>query len=124
MFTKNQPITLFINRNNKGSVQVHDLIIYSCGKKQMVLVNEAGEKFTGANWRPQEEQSSFHRVTPRKTVEEADAYATSLAQHIVASEKARMENCISHYGYPEEHGYTRTVRKNIADLHEPRVTRA
>jgi hypothetical protein len=122
MFTKGQAVHFLQNWDSKGTVRVIDLVVHSCGKKQMILVDEAGVKFQGRNFHPTEQQGiSRGRVVARLAKADAIAAALALGAEIVAQERARMERQIASYGYPEEHGYTKAMRQNLAALHEPRA---
>ena len=121
MFSKGQQVTYFVNYDRKGTVQIRDLVVYSCGKKQMVLCDENGVKFQGASFLPTVAQYSMCEVHPSMTEEAATAYALELGAKIVASELASMEAAIISYGYAEDAGYNKSMRRKIAELHEPRV---
>jgi hypothetical protein len=121
MFTKGQAVHFLQNWDSKGTVRVIDLVVHSCGKKQMVLVDEAGQKFQGRNFYPTEQQFACGRVVARLAKADAIAAALALGAEIVAQERARMERQIASYGYPEEHGYTKAMRQSLAALHEPRA---
>lgn len=68
-----------------GPFRISTATVYSCGKKQMVLVNEAGEKFMGRLFRPQEAQTVQHdgsvtsAVFAGLTDEQAEAKALEVA---------------------------------------------
>jgi hypothetical protein len=121
MFVKGQLVTFLQNWDNKGTVRICDLVVYSCGKKQMILVDCHGEKFEGRHFYPTESQYGSGVVVPRLSREDAEIAALNLGETIVTMERTRMENCIAHYGYPESHGYTKAVRQGIAELHEARA---
>lgn len=116
MFTKGQKVTYISNWDNKGTVKITNLVVASCGKKQMILVDEAGVKFQGANFRPQSEQYSHGVVFPRLTTEEAEASALEIAAKIIAYEEAHFARCLA--GNHGE-GYNNAIRKSIAKLHQP-----
>lgn len=120
MFSKNEAVTLFQNWDRKGTVKVTNLYVYSCGKKQMILVDDQGVKFGGRNFLPTVEQHDMDEVHPVMTDEAAEAHALEMGARIAASVKARKEAAIAHYGKPETDGYTKAVRRDIAELHEPR----
>jgi hypothetical protein len=121
-FTKGQPVTVFQQYDGKGTVSVTDLFVYSCGKKQMVLVDAAGAKFEGRLFRPQEEQWGRHNyVKPRMDRQDATAFALELGAAYAADERTRLERCIAPEGGPKSNGYTMAIRKELAALHEPRA---
>lgn len=123
MFTKGQLVTLLQNWDRQGTVRVVDLIVHSCGKKRMILVDDAGAQFEGRFFSPAKEQPGCGYVVSRLSKADADAAALGFGAVIVKDERARMEHAIAHYGYPETDGYTKSVRKSLAELHEPRVYR-
>lgn len=123
-FTKGQAVTFLQNWDSKGTVRIVDLTVYSCGKKQMVLVDGSGTKFEGRHFYPSETQHSYSRVVARLTKDDAVAAALALGAEVVAGERGRMEKMIAHYDYGEQAGYTKAVRRDIAALHEPRAVEA
>jgi hypothetical protein len=123
-FTKGQPVTFLQNWDSKGTVRIVELTVYSCGKKQMVLVDGSGTKFEGRHFYPSETQHSYSRVVARLTKDDAVAAALALGAEVVAGERGRMEKMIAHYDYGEQAGYTKAVRRDIAALHEPRAVEA
>lgn len=120
-FKKGDLVTYLQNWDHQGTVRVLDLVVHSCGAKQMILVDEQGQKYQGRNFHPTGEQWGSGRVWPRLSPEAAEAAALALGADIVERERARMEQRIAVYDYPEDHGYTRAMRECIARLHEPRV---
>lgn len=123
-FAKGQPVTFLSNWDRKGTVRIVNLTVHSCGKKQMVLVDDTGVKFEGRFFKPMTDQGVLDGVVwPRLSDAEAEAAALALGQVIIEYELAHAERCIARYGYPEAHGYTKAMRKGIAELHEPRIYR-
>ena len=117
-FTKGQPVTFLQNWDDKGTVRIVDLTVYSCGKKQMVLVDGSGTKFEGRHFYPGETQHSYSRVVARLTKDDAVAAALALGAEIVAAERDRKEQLIACYDFGEQAGYTKAMRLDIAALHE------
>lgn len=122
-FVKGQPVTYLQNWDHQGTVRIYDLIVHSCGKKQMILVDGAGVKFQGRNFLPGEFQHSG-RVVTRLSDADAEVAALQLGAEIVNDERARMERALAHWAKPETDGYTIAMRQSIAKLHEPRALRA
>ncbi len=102
MFTKDQLVTV-INLWSRGDIDsklstkvsftVQELIVHSCGKKQMILRDEAGTIFKGRNYLPQTEQhTKFHQVLPRMDRDEALALANQLTLEYCATEAANYTN--------------------------------
>lgn len=123
MFTKGQQVTFLCNWDSKGTVAIVDLIVHSCGKKQMILVDDQGIKYQGRLFFPTEDQLNFSRVVSRLSPEAAEALALEIGAQVATHEAAEKLRKIAHYGYGEEHAYTRSMRKSIADIHEPRTLR-
>jgi hypothetical protein len=123
-FTKGQPVTFLQNWDDKGTVRIVGLTVYSCGKKQMVLVDDVGAKFEGRRFYPGETQHSYSRVVARLTKDDAVAAALALGAEIVAAERDRKEQLIARYDFGEQAGYTKAMRRDIAALHEPRAVEA
>lgn len=132
IFRKGQPVTLFSDWDRKGSVRVANLTVHSCGKKQMILVDESGAKFEGSNFLPsvgqypsqrisETERFHFAEVHPRMSDEDAESYALHLGAKFVEKHRADMEELIK--GSSGDTGYIQAMRKKIAELHEPRVIR-
>lgn len=140
-FRKGQLVTLFMNWDNLGAVRVADLRVHSCGKKQMILVDESGEKFEHRNWYPTVKQlpadiettlpshvSGYeHEVHPRMTTEEADAFALVLGEQYRQYGITSKERTLAHHeaaGYAGS-GYRESMRASINKLHasKPSVVR-
>ena len=136
-FTKGQPVTLFQNWDSKGTIRVVDLIVHSCGVKQMVLVDATGAKFEGRNFHASVSQSFggwyrgevINQVQPRMTVAEAEAFALDLGALHNRLERLHIADRIQdaltgiYKDAPTTPGYVRGMEKHEADLHEPRVFR-
>jgi len=126
-FTKGDKATLLGSLDNKGTVFHRDVIVHSCGRKQMVLTDattgeELGRHFapvvgtlavvTSFNW-----QATFHRMTEQ----EATEAALRLGAMIVAYEAGRLNQCIERS--PGDARYVAAIRRDLAELHEPRALR-
>jgi hypothetical protein len=124
-FRKGQLVTFLQDWDRKGSVKVYDLVVYSAGKKQMILVDETGQKFAGANFRPTFLQYGYvgaeNEVHLRLTPEQADAAALDLGARVVAIETANKLRAIERN--PNDPRFQQAMRDEIAKLHEPRVIR-
>lgn len=121
IFRKGQKVTLLQNWDHLGSVRIIDLVVYSCGAKQMVLVNEDGSKFGGMNFRPGVDQFGFSKVHPRLTPDAAVAMALDLGAAIVAYRRSGLERRIAKSGKTERDGYIKACRLDLSRLHEPRI---
>lgn len=102
MFKKDQPVTV-INLWSRGSLDsklsqkvsftVEELVVHSCGKKQMILRAPNGEIYKGRNYLPQSEQRTrFHQVHPRMDRAEALALADRLTLEFCAEEAVNYAN--------------------------------
>lgn len=81
-FRKGDLVTMLSDWDSKGSVSVRDLVVHSCGRKQMVLVDGTGAKFQGAFFDPS--GSMFRtRVVPRLSVADAEAAGLAFAAGVV-----------------------------------------
>lgn len=80
MFTKGQTVNLIQNWDSKGTVSVTPAIVYSCGKKQMVLTHAVTGEELGRTFLPAREQYSKALVVP--SADDAQAIALDLATRI------------------------------------------
>jgi hypothetical protein len=119
---------LFTNWSNAGTVRILDLEVYSCGKKQMVLVDEAGVKYAGSNFLPTCEQYNFHYVMPRMTEAEAETFALVLGRYIIHANLQRRRDTLAAWAAAgrESPGYRASMEAGIATLEAavPRCHRA
>lgn len=137
-FVKGQAVTYIASWDDKGTSRFVHLTVHSCGAKQMVLVDDAGVKFAGCNFRPQTVQGDTawyaeHNpgalqacglVMPRMTDDEARAAAKVHGAGVAAYEKAAKEERIAvasaaDYQYrnePSTPGYIAAMRDGIAAL--------
>jgi|SRR5215472_5561352 len=126
-FSKGQLVTLLRDWDSKGTVRIDDLAVYSCGAKQMILVDAAGTKFQGRLFH---EDYLGLQVLPRLSPEAAEAAALAMAAEVLAHERAHLARCLAisdtdAAGSPAmQHAYRAAIEKSIATLHEPRAVRA
>ena len=109
-FTKGQPVTFLQSWDDKGTVSIHELFVYSCGRKQMILVNAAGEKFAGQFFSP-DGNDARRQVHPRLGKAEAEAAAIALGNEIIAAQRAYMESKLTNPAY-----HTESLHRGIAEL--------
>lgn len=121
-FTKGEAVTYLQNWDRKGTVRIVNLVVYSCGKQRMVLVDEAGVKFPGMFFQPVTNQYDFGRVVSRLTAEQAEIEGLRLGAEIASEELRRLKHCIA--ANVTNKGYIIAINKDIADLHEPRIVKA
>lgn len=119
-FNKGDEVTYISDWDRKGTTYFRHAVVYSCGKKQMVLTDaETGEEM-GRHFKPVRAALGEAGTFARLTEEEATAAALALADHILARETAHFERCLQNDTAGE--GYKNAIRRNIAALHEPRVS--
>ena len=116
MFTKGQKVTYIRDWDRKGTVTINQLVVHSCGKKQMILVDENGKKFSGQNFLPKNEQYWGGVVVDRLEGDEAEKLAIEVAEKIIKKEMAHYNRCLEG-GHGE--GYDEVIRENIAKIHSP-----
>lgn len=114
--------------NNKGKFGIHALTVYSCGKKQMVLVNAAGEKFMGCHFMPTEIQRMFNVaetevvmdiVLGGLTDEQAEAKALELAAAYKPRQIRDYNEKIERWGHNPH--YAASMRAEIAAVEADEV---
>lgn len=115
-FTKGDTVCWVADWDRKGTVRIVEAIVYSCGKKQMVLTSAATGKELGRNYSPTPEQNCFSVITLENDRTKVEALALEIAEKIIAYQNAHYERCLA--GDHEE-GYTRMIRKSHAELHAP-----
>jgi hypothetical protein len=116
-FTKGDRVTIISNWDRKGTVVYRPGIVHSCGKKQMTIYCPVKGDEIGHHFQPKRAEGNVCGVHPAMS----DEAAIAIALIAGADKKARSERAIAHYGYGEDHGYTKSVRRGIAELHEPRA---
>jgi len=115
MFKKFQEVTLIQSWDDKGTVSFEHAIVEACGKKQMTLRHIDGTML-GRNFLPTREQYSRAIVVP--TSEFTETLALAHAEEILAYQRAHFARCLANKCGD---AYDRSIRKDIAELHEPRV---
>lgn len=117
-FNKGDQVTYIGCWDRKGTTYFRHAIVYSCGKKQMVLTDtETGEEI-GRHFTPARTEIGTSGTFARMTDAEATAAALALAENIIARETARLERCLQ---IDADEGYKNVIRKDLANLHEPRA---
>jgi hypothetical protein len=124
-FAKGQQVTFLGDWDQKGTVVVRDMVVHSCGRKQMTL-HYADGTFAGRNYLPTVRQdyggaNVCAQVHPRMTEAEAEARGLEMAAEILAYERARYERIMAIPGNTP--GYLAAMRRGLGELHEPRVVR-
>jgi hypothetical protein len=120
MFTKGQEVTVInlwsagdvSSPNPKVSFTVEQLIVHSCGKKQMILRNAAGEVFKRRLYTPTERQyTSFHTVYPRISDEAALEIANARTVEYCARQVERHNDILARAN-KESEAYIRSITKS------------
>lgn len=118
-FNKGDEVTYIGDWDRKGTTCFRHAIVYSCGKKQMVLTDaETGEEM-GRHFSPERAEIGSAGTFARMTDAEAAAAGLVLAENILARETAGFERCLQNDTAGE--GYKNAIRKSMAQLHEPRA---
>ena len=117
-FKKNDLVTYIADWDRKGTVYYRNAIVHSCGKVQMVLVDAETGACMGRHFRPvegDERGGTFARLTE----EDAIALGLHIAERLLVKEREHFKRCLEKWG--DEPGYAAAIRKDEAELHEPRV---
>lgn len=128
-FTKGQEVTYISDWDRKGTVTYRHAVVYSCGKKQMVLTDaETGEEM-GRHFAP--DHGSLETVEmggyafrmaggtfPRMTDEEAVEAGLKIAAAIQEYERQHYAQCLAGN---HSAGYYASIRKSLAELHDLRA---
>jgi len=128
VFKKGDLVTYLADWDRKGTVYFRHGIVYSCGKKVMVLTDaETGEEM-GRHFDPKtgadRSYSFWSSTVPRMTDEEATKTALERATEILEKERADLERLIESCGPAfENHNRCRVLRSELAKLHEPKALR-
>lgn len=133
-FTKGQEVTYISNYDRKGTFCYQQAIVYSCGKKRMVLTDAATGKEMGRNYVPELGSLEAGVITtasgakqfrmvggtfPRMTDEQAEAACLEVAASWLANEREYLEGLKrTAWAHAPE-----VMDKAIAELHEPRAVR-
>lgn len=127
-FTKGQEVTYIASWDDKGSVFYRHAVVYSCGKKQMVLTDAVTGAEMGRNFKPEVGTTetrwegncvySAGGTFPRVYGEELQALCLKIAEASLHQQRDHFARSLSG-GWGES--YDAVIRKQIAELHEPRV---
>lgn len=116
-FKKGQRVVHFGSWDDKGTVYFRQAIVYSCGKKQMILHCEVKGDEIGRHFDPIAAEGVDFGTRPAMTDEEAEALAMELAAAYIAKEAAAAQMRADKF---DQH-YRHLHLKRIAELHEPRA---
>lgn len=122
-FKKGQTVHHIGPWDDKACMVVTKLTVASCGKKQMLLVNGANEKFMGRNFLPTEVQCTLNigdtctvveSVFANLSDEQAEVKALEMAKAFKANRLARCRLCIKRNAKSE--GYVRAMQTELAKI--------
>jgi hypothetical protein len=115
IYTKGQTVTFISDWDGKGTVSVtQGLQVYSCGQKRMILVDENGARFQGAEFRPDDK-----RVYRAMEDDAALALAREIGAKIIIEQTAHFNERIARWG--DQVGFRAAMEKSLRELHEPRA---
>lgn len=117
MFKKSDKVTIFGNWDRKGEVFFRHCVVYSCGKKQMILADAETGEVVGRHFKPVKAEGVEFGVRPAMSDEEAAALCLEIAAAFLVRERAHLEDCIARNA--GEGGYVRAMQASIAALHAP-----
>lgn len=121
-FKKNDLVTNFYRWDGAGDYGYTQAIVYSCGKKQMVLTDEITGEEMGRNYHPSGVDSFapaydlvLSGTAPRMTPEEAEVFCVALSLRYKKMELDRIEKTqASEYPYPKNDYWNARLAKEIA----------
>jgi hypothetical protein len=134
-FRKGDRVTLLMDWDREGTVRVADLTVHSCGRKQMVLVDDAGVQFERRFFQPTMLQPggscaeggvAVVQVYPQLDPAVAETLACGLGAAVVTEQRAHFEARIAEataqqFAYWQ--GYVASMQRSLAALHAPRMVR-
>ncbi len=122
-FKKGDKVHFIRGHHTTSKYWIDALTVYSCGKKQMVLVDAAGKKFAGMAFLPTEIQQTMRCagsevvtgiVLAGLTDEQAEAKALEMSAvlkpHLIRDCNERIQK------HSDSVGYVAAVRRDIATL--------
>lgn len=121
-FRKGELVTYINDWDRKGTFSYTHAVVFSCGKKQMVLTDAVSGKELGRHFQPvigiyneQVPAATF----PRLTDEKAEEICRNFGERFNAINKANYERCIANH--VNNAGYCKAIQEDIDQLHEPRA---
>lgn len=129
-FKKGQLVTVLGTWDGKGTVFYQQAIVYSCGKKQMVLTDEAtGEELGARFYNPRIGDVSEARgngghwqgVFPRMSDAEAELLCLEAGALMLIAYNEHFDFRIKQWGSNLQ--YKASMEKSRAELHEPRAVK-
>ena len=94
VFTKGQAVTYIVNFDDKGLFVFRQAVVYSCGKKQMVLTDAATGEEMGRHYRPEvggEHGGTFQALDQAAAIAKCEdlarAYLAKISQFYLEASK-------------------------------------
>ena len=96
-FSKGQQVFVIAQWSREGTTFIRECTVHSCGKKQMVLHDDKGQKFAGNNFQPTSQQSYLFCVVLPVSIgrDAAEARAQQMAEDVISYEIELCEGCLS-----------------------------
>lgn len=108
-FNKGQLVTVFGDWNRRGTVYFRHAVVFSCGKKQMVLTDEATGEEMGRHFAPV--MGDMLGTFPRMTDAEAHAHAAKVGAWIIEREKAHLDGIMGRDAFQQQSvGYKESIQ--------------
>jgi hypothetical protein len=123
-FSKGDKATQIGSWDNKGTVFYRDVIVYSCGRKQMVLTDAITGEEIGRHFAPvigSLDSINWCVTFPRMTEQQAVETCLIAGARIVELERVRMQDCIQRNS--NDARYVASMQHDVDALHEPRAIR-
>lgn len=123
-FKKGEMVTHFGDWDRKGTVYFRQAVVYSCGKKEMILTDKTTGEELGRFFKPVE--ATGNELGTRKVMSDDDAKSLGLdlAIEVIKKEVAHLHNCINRYGNAAGNaandGYVKAIEKDLDAIHNPR----
>jgi hypothetical protein len=120
-FKKSEPVTFIASWDDKGTFYYRHAVVYSCGKKEMILTDAATGEEMGRRFRPVVgiNEDGFAGCVRRLTDAEAEAACLKLAARFVADRRALYTELADSTKHGR--GYADAMKRNLAELHEPQA---
>lgn len=123
-FKPGAPVWLVTNWDNKGTAWIRPCFIKSCGKKQIHLLDAAGEPIEQRIYTEHvNQQGHSTRLYPctGNFIGQGEVLGLAVARQMLEYEREHLNNCITRYTGPAMAGYVSAMRQKIRELHEPRT---
>lgn len=118
-FNKGTTVHFITSWNHAAQIVVRKGKVFSCGAKQMILVDDAGVKFGGRNFLPQQQQYGFGRVFANLNDGQAECIAEAMCEEVRLIEIERCERAIANvraHAPMGGEGYVLSMQYSISEL--------